>query len=69
MGLQKQIEVSYAATKDGVISNVKEQVGGALKQMLERFGSARETALENFQKLSTMHGESTALIKSHSTML
>ena len=32
-------------------------------------GNARETALENFQKLITMHGESTALIKSHSTLL
>ena len=69
LGITKQIEGSYAATKDGVIANVKEQVGSISKQLLERMGNARETALENFQKLSTMHGESTALIKSHSMLL
>ena len=69
VGLQKRIEGSYAATKDGVIANVKEQIGGALKQNLDRLGGAREAASENFQKLSTMHGETTSLVKSHSALL
>ena len=50
VGLQKNIEGSYAATKDGVIANGKEQIGSALKQILDRLGSARETASENVQK-------------------
>ena len=54
VGLQKNIEGSYAATRDGVITNVKEQIGGALKQILNHLGSARKTASENFQKLRTL---------------
>ena len=67
--VKQAVEASCTGTRDAMAALLKDMMAAHLKQVHDRFASARETAAEHYQKLQAANAEGSAVMKSHTSLL
>ena len=67
--VKQAVEASCTSTREATAALLKELMATHLKQVQDRFASARETAAEHYQKIQAANAEGSAVMKSHTSLL